>query len=408
MTEKSTVGTGARCRQRPHGTGSLFRVGRRWYVEFSDRPGHRVQESSRSTKKSVAEQLLRRRLMELEQGRFRGAKAERVLMGDLFNAVLDDYLINRRRTIRDTEIRLRRHLAPFFGCSCEVHAGGGLRLSGGVRAVDVTSDTLRSYLLGRRDRGAADGTVILELALVRRAFSLAVRARNLREAPYIEMPRPAPPRTGFLEYEQYRRLRDELPDHVKPIAGVGYFTGIRLAEIRFLLWEQVDWLNRELRLNPGETKNEEGRTIPLVSELFELLRMHSAKSQGSPYVFPSRKRPDRPITDFRKAWEDACVRTGLGRMERREDGRQRYVGLTFHDLRRSAIMNMERSGVPRSVAMKISGHRTESTYRRYAIVNSRDLKEAAVKIDRYLTKQSNVLYCIPGTRRLSSPASWQT
>jgi len=60
--------------------------------------------------------------------------------------------------------------------------------------------------------------------------------------------------------------------------------------------------------------------------------------------------------------------------------RQGGVRLLVHDLRRSAVRTMEQRGVPRSVAMKITGHRTESVYRRYAIVSDADLRDAARKI----------------------------
>ncbi len=54
--------------------------------------------------------------------------------------------------------------------------------------------------------------------------------------------------------------------------------------------------------------------------------------------------------------------------------------MVFHDLRRTAIRNMERAGVPRAVAMTIVGHRTESIYRRYCIVDVRMLREGVEKL----------------------------
>ena len=74
-----------------------------------------------------------------------------------------------------------------------------------------------------------------------------------------------------------------------------------------------------------------------------------------------------PIRDFRTAWKTACPNAGL-------------PGRIPHDFRRTAVRNLERAGVSRSVAMKMTGHKTEAVYRRYAIVSEQDLREAAVKL----------------------------
>ncbi len=74
-----------------------------------------------------------------------------------------------------------------------------------------------------------------------------------------------------------------------------------------------------------------------------------------------------PIKSFRRAWLTACEAAGLS-------------GRIPHDFRRTAVRNLERAGVPRSTAMKMVGHKTESIYRRYAIVDEAMLKEGAAKL----------------------------
>ena len=63
--------------------------------------------------------------------------------------------------------------------------------------------------------------------------------------------------------------------------------------------------------------------------------------------------------------------------------------MLFHDLRRSAVRNLERGAIPRSVGMKITGHKTEAVYRRYAIVSEADLAEAVGKLERSRLESHN-------------------
>jgi integrase len=127
-----------------------------------------------------------------------------------------------------------------------------------------------------------------------------------------------------------------------------------------------------LRLEPGEGKSGEGRNFPLTPSLREVLAEQLQKTaalereigQIIPWLF---HKEGKPIGSFRKAWASACKRAGL-------------AGKIPHDFRRTAVRNLERAGVPRSAAMAMVGHRTESIYRRYAIADETMLKEGAVKL----------------------------
>ena len=125
-----------------------------------------------------------------------------------------------------------------------------------------------------------------------------------------------------------------------------------------------------IRLEPGSTKNAEGRSLPYseIPELDELIetqwtekeRVEKAEDRICARVF---HRNGKPIRDFRGAWQTACAAAGC-------------PGRIPHDFRRTAVRNLVRAGVPEQVAMKITGHKTRSVFDRYDIVNEADLSSA--------------------------------
>jgi hypothetical protein len=87
-----------------------------------------------------------------------------------------------------------------------------------------------------------------------------------------------------------------------------------------------------------------------------------------PFVF---HRNSERIMTFRTAWKKACKAAGC-------------PGKLIHDMRQSAVRTFERAGIPRSVATSIVGHKTESIYRRYAIVDEAMRREAAARLDAWV------------------------
>jgi integrase len=224
----------------------------------------------------------------------------------------------------------------------------------------------------------ANATINRELAALKRAFNLGARCTppKVSRVPYIPMLKENNVRKGFIEHEAYLALRKALPEYLKPVLIFGYFTGWRKAEILNLKWNQVNLREGIVRLEPGETKNSEGRTLYAEPELLELLKqLHKNRRMDSLFVFNCN---GKKIGDFRKSWDSACTVAGTS-------------GLLFHDLRRSAIRNMVRAGISERVAMTITGHKTRCVFDRYNIVSQDDLKEAALKRQQFIKKQDEWL-----------------
>ena len=151
-------------------------------------------------------------------------------------------------------------------------------------------------------------------------------------------------------------------------------TGWTKAEILGLRWTDVYFTSGTVHLQPGTTKNDEGRTFPmnalpplekLLRDQLELTRtLERETGEIVPWVF---SRSGKQIRSMREAWDNACALAGL-------------EGTWFDDLRRTAVRNLEKAGVSRSVAMKLTGHKTESVYRRYAIADQTALEEGVEKL----------------------------
>jgi integrase len=131
-----------------------------------------------------------------------------------------------------------------------------------------------------------------------------------------------------------------------------------------LQWDHVNLKDGVITLYPGETKNDDGRIIPITDDMRIVLK----RTRLTAWVF---HRDGRKIRDFRKSWDIAAKNAGT-------------PDLLFHDLRRSAVRNMVRGGVPEAIAMKISGHKTRAVFERYNIVDDKDIGEAGKMIGRYL------------------------
>ncbi len=351
--------------------GCIYRRGKNYWIKYQHR-GRQICEASHSDKLEVAQRILRLREGEIAQGKLPGICFDRVSFNELLDDYLTDYKVNDKKSISRAE-RCVRFLKNEFG---------------NMKATEVNTANIKKYIERRKSEGVANATINRELAAIKRAFNLGrfCTPPKVAQAPYIPMLKENNVRKGFIEYEDYMKLRAALPEHVKPVLTFAYYTGWRKSEILGLKWDQVNLRDGIVRLEPGETKNDEGRTVYMEPELWSLLEnLHRKKKTKCPYLFLLEKHQ---ILNFRKSWATACTKIGK-------------PNLLFHDLRRSAIRNMVRAGVPERVAMAISGHKTRSVFDRYNIVSQDDLREAAQKRHKFnemQAKQLHFSYILPISR----------
>ncbi len=151
-----------------------------------------------------------------------------------------------------------------------------------------------------------------------------------------------------------------------------YNYGWRVSELLNLRVGQVDLVARTIRLEPGTTKDHEGREVTIESgRLLELLCQCVEGKCSEDHLFT---RGDKPVRDFRKRWENLCTAAEV-------------PGLLFHDLRRTAARNLRAAGVPEEIIMRIAGWKTSSVFKRYAIVDQADVRAALQQLERARQKQ---------------------
>ena len=254
-------------------------------------------------------------------------------------------------------------------------------------ANEITTRSLQGFVEYRKRDHANVATINRNLGLLRRMFHLAAPDNPLLKIPNFAAVhfKEENVRQGFLNAAQFNELVAALPARLRPFVLLLYSTGIRVGEARRIQWSQVEFAEGVIRLSKTQTKNANARVLPLDDELTKMLKA-GRKESGPVFTF----------TSFRKAWCNACVKVGLGTLDRTGKNKKlngnygKYQGLIPHDLRRSAVRDLIRSGVPQTVAMRISGHKTDSVFRRYDITEDSDLIAAKDSLRAYRSRIGQV------------------
>ncbi len=366
------------------GQGCVYRHSgsRNWWIKFSVN-GRTIQQSADTESRRDALGVLKAEILKHAAGE--APDSRQTTVEKLKDAMMQTWKnLDKNPASVGWAEQCWKRLLPYFGA---------------MKAHNVSSAAIRGYVEYRKEMNAANGTINRELSVLSSAFTLGYEETPRRVSQKLSFTRLPEPRgrQGFVEQKQYDALAANCSElYMRAMLALAYSFGFRKAELLSLKVSDVDLLAGTVRLRTS--KNGEPRQVNLTKDTRELLTACCAAKSKDEAVFTRTKQSGKrlPVADFRTVWAKLCCAAGLGQMvcakcskpvemEKCENcqGSKRLVfkGLLFHDLRRSAVRNMVRAGIPEVVCMKISGHKTRAVFDRYNIVSERDLADAAKKLE---------------------------
>jgi integrase len=336
---------------------SIYRRGSVYWFSFIF-DGVRVQRSTKVSNKNDARDIERAAWTQLARGEVglddpkKDLSRQNLTIGNLLDGLVENYKLRGKNDPKN-DSHIARTRQDF----------------GKKRATELTAGDVTAYITRRLAKGDAKATINRVTQFLGQAFRLAEipgpKIQRLSEKDNA--------RKGFFSDSEFRELLKHLPMNLKDFVLFAYLTGWRKSEIASLTWNDIE--EDVIRLRGEYAKNGESRSVVLAGELGELIQRRkqarAIKQKGGGVVIAKFifHRKGQQVGEFRRSWKTACKNSNVTRL--------------FHDLRRTAVRNLVRSGVAEKIAMSVSGHRTRSIFDRYNIVNEGDLRDAMTKVEQY-------------------------
>lgn len=341
--------------------------------------GREIREPARTESFAEAKKLLHARMAGI------GVRSETgpFTIEDLIRLVEGDYVREGRVSLKALKLSRFPHLRSYFKAEDITR----------LRRLDV--ERYRDF---RKAEDAANGTINRETDTLLRGLRLAQHRDLDVKIPRIKKLKEAAARQGFFERADFEKVKAAMDAWWHDLFEVAYITGWRVdSELCPMRWGQVDFNHKALRLEPGQTKNGEGRNFGMTPNLLTALQRQRARvdaleaetGKTSPWVFPrqrtwlhsyaegvQREHYMLRLTSAYKPFKEAAKAAGL-------------PNALQHDFRRTAVRNLELAGVDRPTAKAMVGHKTDSMYYRYNIVDKRRMDNAVEKLAAFEAQQAS-------------------
>jgi integrase len=318
-------------------TGKIFES-EKWHISYYFE-GKQIREAVSSNKR-VAENAHQAVMGEIAQGKYslrRDTKSPR------FEDYAKVYLEHSKAFKRsyETDVTMFKSLGAFFK---------------GYKLAKITPFLIERYRIERGKKVArmskkpiAKATINREMAVLKAMFNMAIRDRATDTNPVkaVKFFKEDNKKERILTSEEIQRLLVECNGHLRPIIILALNTGMRLREILYLKWSDVDF-NRNI-IVVTQTKSNKNRSIPMNGLVIETIKNIKRNSE---YLFCDTES-GKPFDSIKTTFGKALIRAGL-------------VDVRFHDLRHTAATMMVMGGVDLVTVKEILGHSSIEMTMRYA------------------------------------------
>ncbi len=328
--------------------------------------GHKIDESAKTTRKTLARDAEKQRRRELERahaGLPTEQRSRRVwTVTEILKAYRLDYKLGHKAASVEWVKYNCKHLE---------------RLLGGLLVADLSEDRIKEYQTVRLEEGASGRTIDMEVVTLARGIGKP-RSALWPSVKTLDMKKSS---GTLIEPEQRRALRQAARENRSPVIAPSIeiaLCGLRPKEIRLLRWRDIDMMGRTLVVPESKTAAGENRIVGLTPEAIAALQMYLPRylkwfKECRPewYVFPRMRSsrgvdPEQPIGSFRKAWESIRKKAG--------------VTARFYDWRHTTITELLEAGVPEQVVENTVGHVDPQVKKRYSHVRKQAALDAAKRL----------------------------
>ncbi len=303
--------------------------------------GGKIQKSLETSDRKLAQAIEAKIRTEIVEGKY----YEKLIgQNKTFNDLMDKFILEHAPKVSTSMQRNYKaalnHLIPIFG---------------GLNLLSISPKIISQYKVLRKDKGVKPATINRELAMLSKAFNLAIREWEwIKDNPVSNVAKEKEnnERERWLAEDEEKRLLEYCPKWLREIIVFALHTGLRQDEILSLEWARVNLLRKTALIN--NTKNGESRTIPLNKIALDvLLNRSKVRSIKNDYVFFNRNGKKINACNLRTSFYIVLRKAKI------EDFR-------FHDTRHTFCTRLAQKGIDIYKIAKLAGHKDIKMTQRYS------------------------------------------